>query len=205
MSQSRLLSISAIAKDLGQPESTLHYWKNRFEPFLPSMGQGRHKRFRAEAVEVFRRIGELLRSGMSTEDVREELRRSFPVTVETGEAVAGLSDRQGQGQGQTQTQALAEMAAAIGMEIAKAIGSHLSGLLAGNSQAALVSADPEGFGDELDMAREELAELKSQNRDMESKLAVFEAELVRLRKDSREMEKYLLSKIKPAPKESQES
>jgi len=203
MSQTRLLSISAIAKDLGQPESTLHYWKNRFEPFLPSIGQGRHKRFRLEAVEVFRRIGELLRSGMSTEDVREELGRSFPVNVDTGEALAGHSDRQGPGQGQTQ--ALAEMAASIGMEITKAIGSHLSGLLAGGSQAALGPADAEGLGDELDMAREELAELKSQNRDMESKLAVFEAELVRLRKDSREMEKYLLSKIRPAPKEPQES
>jgi DNA-binding transcriptional MerR regulator len=203
MSQTRLLSISAIAKDLGQPESTLHYWKNRFEPFLPSMGQGRHKRFRAEAVDVFRRIGELLRSGMSTEDVREELGRSFPVNVETGGAAAALQDRQGQGPGQAQ--AMAEMAAAIGMEIAKAIGTHLSGLLTGSSQAALAQADAAGLGDELDMAREELAGLKSQNREMESKLAVFEAELVRLRKDSREMEKYLLSKIRPAPKEPQES
>ncbi|MBF0480120.1 MAG: MerR family transcriptional regulator [Desulfovibrionaceae bacterium] len=201
MSQTRLLSISAIAKDLGQPESTLHYWKNRFEPFLPSMGQGRHKRFRTQAVEVFRRIGELLRSGMSTEDVREELGRSFPVNVETGGMPDGLPDRQGQGQ----AQAMAEMAAAIGMEIAKAIGSHLSGLLAGGPQTALAPADAEGLGDELDMAREELAALKSQNRDMESKLAVFEAELVRLRKDSREMEKYLLSKIKLAPKSPQES
>jgi DNA-binding transcriptional MerR regulator len=205
MPQTRLLSISAIAKSLGQPESTLHYWKNRFEPFLPSIGQGRHRRFRPEAVEVFRRIGELLRSGMSTEDVREELGQTYAVNVDSGQAASALQVRQAP----DQTQNVAEVAAAIGVEIARAIGTHLSGLLAAAPQAAPVQAlgqgDAEELRDELDMAREELAELKSHNSAMENKLAVLEAELVRLRKDARELEKYLVSKIKSARTDVQES
>ena len=73
MTHAKLYSISAIAKLLDLPESTLHYWKNRFEPFLPSVGQGRGKRFPAEAVEVFRAIGALLESGLSVADAKDEL------------------------------------------------------------------------------------------------------------------------------------
>ena len=43
---------------------------------------------------------------------------------------------------------------------------------------------------------EETLVLKSENELLKDKLKIMEAEMVRLRKDRREMEKYLLDKIK---------
>ena len=57
MAENRLYSVASIAKLLDVPESTLHYWKNRFDDVLPSIGRGRNKRFRPEALDVFRDIG----------------------------------------------------------------------------------------------------------------------------------------------------
>ena len=76
MAETRLYSIAAIAKALDVPESTLHYWKNRFDDVLPSVGRGRGKRFRAEALDIFRAIGGMLAQGMSSADVRATLARS---------------------------------------------------------------------------------------------------------------------------------
>ena len=43
---------------------------------------------------------------------------------------------------------------------------------------------------------QETEALRAENQELKEKLSVMEAEMVRLRKDRREMEKYLLDKIK---------
>ncbi|HKI80833.1 MAG TPA: MerR family transcriptional regulator, partial [Pseudodesulfovibrio sp.] len=48
----------------------------------------------------------------------------------------------------------------------------------------------------ISTAMQETEALKAENRELKDKLAVMEAEMIRLRKDRREMEKYLLDKIK---------
>ncbi len=193
MTQARLYSIAALAKLLDQPESTLHYWKNRFDAFLPSLGEGRHKRFRPEAVDIFKTIGELLRQGLSAQDVRGELARLYPMNVPAGEAQApGAADASVPISVQGPVWSSPEMTAQIGREIARAIGEELRGMLSGT--AAL----PAGDGDAARALAEELALVKAQNADLTAKLKVLEAELTRLRKDGREMEKYLLAKINAA-------
>jgi Putative ATPase subunit of terminase (gpP-like). len=77
----RLLSVAEIARKLGVPESTVHYWKNRFAQHLPSSGSGRQKRFRPEAVEVFRVVAEMFSLGHSAQDVMETLGKNFPLTA----------------------------------------------------------------------------------------------------------------------------
>ncbi len=227
-SDERLLSVAEIARRLGVPESTVHYWKNRFAQHLPSAGAGRQKRFKPEAVEVFRVIAEMFSLGHSAQDVMETLGKNFPLTASVdgapqavGEAAPFRARPAGpQSMPEAQPEAALRMAAAMGremgMEIARGIGEglrqHLASLPAGARREALPgSDDAPGIGPgeidaiknvvenacgKLDENSTEVARMAVENGELKSKLAVLETELVRLRKDRREMEKYLLDKIK---------
>ncbi len=224
----RLLSVAEIARRLGVPESTVHYWKNRFAQHLPSQGSGRQKRFRPEAVDVFRVIAEMFSLGHSTQDVMETLGKRFPLTASlegdpqaagpfngTGAPFSSHHDTQDQ-----QSPALADtalrMAAVMGQEmgqqIARSIAEGLRGLggqpqLEGRPDVpALPALDAEQLDaiksavdqscTRLDAQSGEVARMAEENAELKTKLAVLETELVRLRQDRREMEKYLLDKIK---------
>ncbi|MBI4805715.1 MAG: MerR family transcriptional regulator [Desulfovibrio sp.] len=201
MSHAKLYSISAIAKLLDLPESTLHYWKNRFDQLLPSVGQGRHRRFRAEAVDIFRSIGNLLGSGLSVADAKAELSKTLPVNI-TPDETAVVTPVQFRGMGQVDQGCGEELAMRIGTAMAEAIGEKLQGLLtqAGGQpgQMALPDETVDALKAELARARSEIEELRLSKDEMQGKLTVLEAELIRLRKDGREMEKHLLGKIKAA-------
>ena len=186
MTDSRLYSIAAIARILDVPESTLHYWKNRFDDVLPSIGSGRGKRYRAEAVEIFREIGGLLGQGLSAGDVRSELARRYPVNV--GGAVARLEPQPAPAA--PQTEAMLAMAAGIGTEIARALAEQLGRMapFGGAAAAALPEASARELREALETARAESAALGD-------KIRVLEAELVRIRQDRRELESYLVGKI----------
>ncbi|MHC1752989.1 helix-turn-helix domain-containing protein [Humidesulfovibrio sp.] len=224
----RLLSVAEIARRLGVPESTVHYWKNRFAQHLPSQGTGRQKRFRPEAVEVFRVIAEMFSLGHSAQDVMETLGKNFPLTAShEADNYAGAPYRDGgdapfsnkpqresaseSALADTALRLAAAMGKEMGAEIARSIGEglrqHLSGLPAGESREAL----PPGLGVEelsaiknvveetcgrLDASDGEVARMATENAELKAKLTVLESELIRLRKDRREMEKYLLDKIK---------
>lgn len=225
--EERLLSVAEIARRLSVPESTVHYWKNRFAQHLPSAGTGRQKRFRPDAVEVFRLIAEMFSTGHSAQDVMEALGKRFPLTA----SLDGHADQAVTGRGQAghrapgapgdpqSAEAAVRMAAAIakemGAEIARSIGEglrqHLGGLGpiavgAGQELAALPGMPPEEFETirhavadacgRLDDHAGEVARMAAENAELKAKLSVLEAELIRLRKDRREMEKYLLDKIK---------
>ncbi|MDR3641068.1 MAG: MerR family transcriptional regulator [Humidesulfovibrio sp.] len=222
-SDERLLSVAEIARKLGVPESTVHYWKNRFAQHLPSSGSGRQKRFRPEAVDVFRVIAEMFSLGHSTQDVMETLGKSFPLTAAMdGDPLAPGSDapfsfrnpREAASEAAL-ADAAVRMAAAIGkemgQEIARGIGEglrqHLSGLPAGENREALppgleveeltaIKAVVEDTCGRLNANADEVARMAVENSELKTKLTVLEAELIRLRKDRREMEKYLLDKIK---------
>jgi DNA-binding transcriptional MerR regulator len=192
--QAKLYSISAIAKLLDMPESTLHYWKNRFDQLLPSVGQGRHKRFRAEAVDIFRAVANLLESGLSVADAKAELSKRFPVNVTSGEQTEVITPLSAQGG----SFALSgeELALRIGTAMAEAMGQKLQGLLAQPGQVALPSETVDGLKEELAQARGEIDQLSQVSQDLAGKFKVLEAELIRLRRDGREMEKHILGKIK---------
>lgn len=200
----KLYSIAAIAKILDLPESTLHYWKNRFDQFLPASGEGRHKRFQAEALDVFRAIHELLESGLQVSDAKAELSRRMhgegglgatvitPVPVQQAGSGGGLNGE--------------ELAMRIGAAMAEAIGQRLQGILgnagfpggAGATGMMLPAETVGNLTNGLAQAQEEIEAMRRTNEDLAGKLKVLEAELIRLRKDGREMEKHLLGKIKGA-------
>ena len=222
-SEERLLSVAEIARRLSVPESTVHYWKNRFAQHLPSAGTGRQKRFREGAVEVFRVIAEMFSTGHSAQDVMEALGKRFPLTASLeGHAEEALGRPQPGGRGGAvssdpqSAEAAVRMAAAIakevGAEIARSIGEglrqHLGAIAmpAGQELAALPGLPPEELESirhavaetcgRLDDHAGEVSRMAAENAELKAKLSVLEAELIRLRKDRREMEKYLLDKIK---------
>ncbi len=70
----------------------------------------------------------------------------------------------------------------------------LAGFLGGSPDRA---ARELPASDEAALAAE-VARLRDRNQALEAKLTVLESELLRLRKDGRELEKYLVEKIKAA-------
>lgn len=186
MDQTKLYSIAAVAKLLDVPESTLHYWKNRFDASLPSIGRGRGRRFRPEAVEVFRTIAGLLESGLSAADVRAELARRFPVNVTPEAGPEPLPP--------TRLSPAEDLAGRIGIGIAEAVAQRMRELMALPGQTP--GRDVQELKDGLGAAQARIETLQAENEDLVNKLRVLEAELVRLRKDGRENQKHLLEKIR---------
>lgn len=204
MPDKQLLSIAEIARQLEVPESTLHYWKNRFAQYLPSMGKKRQKRFKPEAVEIFSIISERLKQGHTAEDVMSELSRKYPVNAALMEdASQDTYSGAMQLSSQSSLDPAIQIATAIGAEIAKSITEGLKDM----SSPAPRNALPENFREDMDQAvtmiteqGEDVEALKEENKALKEKLSVMESEMVRLRKDRRELEKYLLDKLKAVTK-----
>lgn len=195
MAVKKLLSVAEIARELELPESTVHYWKNRFAQHLPSVGRGRQKRFKPEAIEIFSIISTLLKEGHTARDVKERLSQDFPLQADAVPAM-----REEQGASAVSMEGAMTMASAIGLEIARSIGEGVRNMLAPDSAG---SADVEAIREQMQDAvsrisasDDTLGALRSENAELKEKLRIMEAEMVRLRKDRREMEKYLLDKIK---------
>lgn len=204
MPDKKLLSIAEISRLLEVPESTLHYWKNRFAQYLPSTGRNRQKRFKSEAVEIFKIIADMLKQGHTTEDVMAELSRKYPVNAaidpQNPESAQPSAPVQMQ---QANLEPAIQLAAAMGTEIAKSINEGLRGMLS-CMPAETISEDVKACmakaNADLDAQNESIEGLKTENTQLKEKLSIMEAELVRLRKDRREMEKFLLDKLKAVTK-----
>lgn len=212
----KLLSVAEISRQLDVPESTVHYWKNRFAQFLPSVGQNRQKRFKPEAVEVFSDIARMLKEGHTAKDVMDHLATTCAINPQTAElssnadmgqlshtpAINGLAAEQ-----------IVQIAQAVGLEIGRSISEALR-LFPGQStqenepsngrynqnqteeDMLMVRTELNRTCALVEGQHEELSELRDENTELRKKLDVMEAELVRLRKDRRELEKYLLDKIR---------
>ncbi len=77
------LRLHELAEAARLPESTVRRYCRLFEPWLPSQGDGRARRWPPEAVAVLRRVADLYRDGYSTETVREHLAQEYPATMDT--------------------------------------------------------------------------------------------------------------------------
>lgn len=233
MTGKKLLSIANISRELNIPESTLHYWKNRFAEYLPSIGRGRQRRYRAETVEIFKSISELLKLGHTTRDVKAQLAEMYPLNIEPARGNAQPTQPV-PSSAPHQPDMHMQTAVAVGTEIAKVLGEKLSqtlnsfrpGLPAEDMQRleqgmrllenqsrdmqrlrdenSQLHVELQQLRDELEAVRENGAKgapaqnnvaLDRENQDLRDKLNVLETELVRLRKDRRDMEKFLLDKI----------
>lgn len=202
MTQKKLLSVAEISRQLDVPESTVHYWKNRFAQYLPSVGQNRQKRFRPEAVEVFGEIAHMLKEGYTSRDVMDHLASTCALTPQA-EHFAAAAQAQPPSLSSGAVEQTVQMAQAIGLEIARSISEGLKDVIPGRAAINQTEEDMLMVRTELDRTcalvegqHEELNELRTENKLLRDKLSVMESEMVRLRKDRRELEKYLLDKIR---------
>lgn len=74
----QLLTLTQIARHFSLPESTARYYCKRFAPFIPTMGEGRRRRYRQEALGVIAAIMEHMRTARTASGVEEALCHQFP-------------------------------------------------------------------------------------------------------------------------------
>lgn len=79
---SSLLTIAEIAKRLDIPESTARYYRDRFSEFVPSVGDGRQRRYRPAAIEVLRIVAEGFKNELSATEIKSRLSAIYPLNVE---------------------------------------------------------------------------------------------------------------------------
>lgn len=73
-----LLSIADISRHFSLPESTTRYYCKRFAAFVPSVGEGRRRRYRPETLEVIAAILEQMRKSRTAASVENALLARFP-------------------------------------------------------------------------------------------------------------------------------
>lgn len=80
----KLYTQAEIARQLNLPTSTVSYYYQRFGDYIPTIGQGRHKRYTQEAVEVIDFISKSFAANLPAEEIYTALdaRWGRPVEVE---------------------------------------------------------------------------------------------------------------------------
>ncbi len=73
-----LLSIADISRHFSLPESTTRYYCKRFAAFIPSVGEGRRRRYRRETLDVIAAILEQMQKSRTAAAVEEALQAHFP-------------------------------------------------------------------------------------------------------------------------------
>lgn len=73
-----LLSIADISRRFSLPESTTRYYCKRFAAFIPSVGEGRRRRYRKETLEVIAAILEEMQKSRTAAAVETALETRFP-------------------------------------------------------------------------------------------------------------------------------
>jgi len=79
---SDLLTISAIAKRLKLPESSVRFYRDKYTAFIPTTGEGRKKRYRSEALDVIGYIASQSRAGVPSDILEQGLVERFPMDAE---------------------------------------------------------------------------------------------------------------------------
>ena len=78
LSDDSLLSIADISRHFSLPESTTRYYCKRFAAFIPSVGEGRRRRYRKETLEVVAAILEEMQKSRTAAAVETALDARFP-------------------------------------------------------------------------------------------------------------------------------
>jgi len=93
MQQARYMSLREVGRRLNIPPSTVVYYKDKFEKFIPSSGGGgRRRRYPIEALEIFRRIREMFGSNWTVEQIENELALKFSTLIRNEQNDQQLND-----------------------------------------------------------------------------------------------------------------
>lgn len=89
-----LLTIADIARRLSLPESTARYYCKRFAAFMPTVGDGRRRRYRTGTLTIIEAIIEAMHTARTASAVEAILARRFPrnAAVQPAPVRAGAAD-----------------------------------------------------------------------------------------------------------------
>ena len=117
-----LLTAAAIAAEVGIPESTARYYLRKYAAWVPTVGTGRQRRYRREAVAVLRFVADQHKAGLSADLVEASLASRFPINAQPQQPTVTT---------QQQTVTTAEDARALfDALVRQAVRDEVSGLMA---------------------------------------------------------------------------
>lgn len=175
------LSLREIGRRLGIPPSTVVYYKDRFERYIPSThGRGRRKKYPPEALDIFKGIREMYDNSWSAEQIEREL------AIRVGD-IAKAVDRN--------HEELGRLGVASGQprELVRTLTEvldRMSGLL--ETQAL--------YKGEIDTLKAQVcslnAELDQRRKQYSASMDKVQAELKNLRVENRQLSDYIHKKIR---------
>jgi chorismate mutase len=198
------LPLAEVARQSSIAESTARRYARLFAEYLPHGRDGRTVLYAPESIAILKHIGRLFSEGRTSNQVREVLRRDTGLI----DVQAERPDPGTRNNGAAVEESRQRMAAFLRLVVDQ------------KKELAALRLDVSRIGAELTRERERRQNLESQvaklrkaavllirnalripevqapvSDEVAAKLGVLEQELVRLRKDRRELEKYLLEKI----------
>ena len=81
LEKDQLYTIADISRQFNLPESTCRYYCKRFAEYIPSVGEGRRKRFRKDTIGVISTIVEEMKKSRTCDAVEEILAVRYPRTA----------------------------------------------------------------------------------------------------------------------------
>ena len=161
----KFISLREVGRQLEIPPSTVVYYKDKFDRFIPSVGgDGRRRRYPVEVLEIFRRIRKMFNDNWSAEQIERELALKF----------SSLMNDQQSDQSFEQS-----VDSAMSDGLAREVGAVLSRMTDVLDNQSL-------FRSEIRSLRDEVAELRSERRESEKRhaerVAVLEREVGELRR-----------------------
>lgn len=82
------MTMAEVAKELDIPESTARYYRDSFIDYIPSVGEGRKKRYRPETKEVLRFIAEGFKGKLTAMEIKNGLSQMFPRNLDIEQPTA---------------------------------------------------------------------------------------------------------------------
>ncbi|NDV19973.1 hypothetical protein GO013_11125 [Pseudodesulfovibrio sp. JC047] len=214
------LSVAEIAKRTRIPAPTARRYAALFKDFLGGRKMGRVTKYPEESLVIFERISRLYGEGRVTNEIDEILRTEFPRTIEVEHSsITGVAPRENSMElASTFNEVIGKVAACMGViaDQKTIIDSQQEDIqklktafvLLARSQKKLKELPmsearlPDEILEQTKALEQKDAEIEEMTvkltfdtSDIKAKLQILESELVRLRKDRREMEKYLQDKI----------
>ena len=174
-----LRTVAAIARELDLPESTVRYYRDRFADYIPSVGNGRGRRYPPEALAVLRFIADGLRSNVPADELEATLRARVPVTI--GERPQQQSAATQQQSAAVLRELLADALREVLVEQGRSLRSELAEL---RSDVAALTAVVEQREEAHRRGAEQLVEVLEEDRDAAvRRVAAVEAERDRLARE----------------------
>lgn len=72
------LTIADIARETGVAESTLRFYRDKFSHYIPSVGEGRKRRYEPQAGVIFEEIASLSSQGVPIAEIEQYLSERYP-------------------------------------------------------------------------------------------------------------------------------